>query len=217
MGPRPHLSFYACKTSVISSRISSLYGSQTSSVVFCMRNSDWFVPELQVSMSPRPHLMWFFACKRVTVWPELTSLYTSQTTPVVELCMQNNENSIRITSHYRSRPSSVALCMQNNVTLGPELLISIGPGPHLSFCAWKTTWFSNRITSLCMDPSTSFMVFCMQNSDLQEPELQVSLSPSTSTMVFWIHYCDFMNQNYQVSMRPRPLILLFCEFTTTWH
>ena len=54
---------------LISFRITSLYGSQPSSVVFACKTAT-FGPELQVSMSPRPHLM-FFAFKTAIVGPEL--------------------------------------------------------------------------------------------------------------------------------------------------
>ena len=55
--------------SVLSIRITSLYGSQPSSVVFeCKTGS--FGPELQVSMGTRPHLS-FGACNTVTLGPDL--------------------------------------------------------------------------------------------------------------------------------------------------
>ena len=54
---------------VISFRITSLYGSQPSSVVFACKTAT-LGSELQVSMGPRPHL-WFFAFKTVTLAPDL--------------------------------------------------------------------------------------------------------------------------------------------------
>ena len=123
MGPSPHLSFCACKTTTIRARITSLYGSQTSPMVFCIQNKATLAPEflvsifpsphlwlficktatfgseLQVSMGPCPHL-WFVACKTATLGPELSSLYGSQTSPMV-FCIQNSNFSTRITSLYR--------------------------------------------------------------------------------------------------------------------
>ena len=61
----------------------------------------------------------------------INSLYGSKTSPVV-LCMQNNVISIRITIPYESQPSLVAFACKT-ATLGPELLISMGPSPHLWF------------------------------------------------------------------------------------
>ena len=50
-------------------RITSLYGSQPSLMVFAIKTAT-LGPELQVSMGPRPHL-WFFAFKTATLAPEL--------------------------------------------------------------------------------------------------------------------------------------------------
>ena len=111
MGPRHHLSFCACKTAWLAteelvsmgpsgfcmqnsdfwSRITTLYGSQTTPVIFCILNSvnsiritslygsqpspvvfGWetatFWSELQVSMGPRSHLS-FCACKTACYAP----------------------------------------------------------------------------------------------------------------------------------------------------
>ena len=65
--------------------------------------------------------------------------------------MQNNVISIRITSFYWSQPSFVVFACKT-ATLGTELLISMGPRPHLWF-------FILKVASLT-------------------PELQVSMHPS---------------------------------------
>ena len=54
---------------VISIRITSLYGSHPSSVVFACKTAT-LAPELEVSMGPSPHL-WFFACKTASFGSEL--------------------------------------------------------------------------------------------------------------------------------------------------
>ena len=53
---------------VISTRNTSLYGSQPSSVVFARKTASLW-PELQVSMGPRPHLL-FCVCKTAWLAPE---------------------------------------------------------------------------------------------------------------------------------------------------
>ena len=53
-------------------------------------------------------------------------------------------NSIRITSLYVSKPSSVVFGCKR-ATLGQELHVSVGPRPHLSFCAYKTAWLAPEI------------------------------------------------------------------------
>ena len=57
------------QNNVISIRITSLYGTQPSSVVFACKTAT-FGPELQVSIGPRPHL-WFFTFKTAASAPEL--------------------------------------------------------------------------------------------------------------------------------------------------
>ena len=57
------------QNNVISIRITSLYGSQPSSVVFACKTAT-LGPELQVSIGPRPQF-WFFAFKTATLAPEL--------------------------------------------------------------------------------------------------------------------------------------------------
>ena len=57
------------QNNVISIRITSLYGSQLSFVVFAFKTAA-LEPELQVSIGRRPH-QWFFAFKTATLAPEL--------------------------------------------------------------------------------------------------------------------------------------------------
>ena len=94
-------------------------------------------------------------------WIRITRLYESQTPPIV-FFMQNNVISIRITSLYVSQTSSVAFVCKT-ATLGPQLKVSVGPRPHLSFCACKNMVIITRNTSLNGSP-TSPVVLCMQNS-----------------------------------------------------
>ena len=55
---------------VISIRITSLWGSQPSSVVFACKKAT-LGPELKVCIGPRPHLCFFFAFKAAHLAPEL--------------------------------------------------------------------------------------------------------------------------------------------------
>ena len=128
MGPRPHLSFCACKTASLAS-------------------------ELLVSMGPS-HYLWFLQ-QNSDFWNRITSLYRSQTSPVV-LCMQNSVISIRITSLYWPQPSSVVFTFKT-AHYGPEILVSMGPRPYLSFCALKTTWLaSDSLVSIGPNPHLWF-------------------------------------------------------------
>ena len=68
MNTSPHLWFLNAKN-VISHRITSLQGSQPSSVVFACKTAT-LGPKLQVSKVPRLHL-WFFAFKTAALAPDL--------------------------------------------------------------------------------------------------------------------------------------------------
>ena len=148
---------------VISNRMTSLHGSQTSSVVLCMQNNVisiritslyWsqpsFVafacktatlgPDLQVSIGPRPH-QWFFCIQKSDFSTRIASLYVSQTSPSV-LCTQNNVINIRSTSLYGSHSSSVVFACKIG-TFGAELQVSMGPRLRLLTCECKTA---------CLDP-----------------------------------------------------------------
>ena len=116
---------FCMQNNVIRIRITSLYGSPPTFVVFACKTATLGL-ELQVSMSPRPHLL-FFAFKTATLCPELIvsmgprpylsfcasktarlahSLHGSQTSPAA-LCMRNKVISFRITNLYGSQPSFV--------------------------------------------------------------------------------------------------------------
>ena len=70
--------------------------------------------------------------------------------------MQNSVPSIRITSLYASRPSSVVLCIQR-ATLGPELHVSMVPSPHLWLCAIKRATLEPELhVSIVPRPHMSF-------------------------------------------------------------
>ena len=133
--------------SVISTGITSLYGSQPLSVVFACKTAT-FGQELQVSMGPSPHQCFVHANR--DFWNRITNLYVSQTSPVV-LCMQNSVISTINTGLYGSQPSSVLFACKTD-TFWPELHISIGLKPHLRFCACKTACLASELLA-SMGPS----------------------------------------------------------------
>ena len=110
-------------------RISRLYGSQTSSVVFSTHNCElntrikrlyWFQP-LPVAL----------CMQNSAFWTRVTSLYGCQTWPVV-LCMQYSVISTRINCLYGSQPLSVVFACKT-ATFGAELQVSMCPSSHLWF------------------------------------------------------------------------------------
>ena len=106
--------------SVISARITSLYGFQHSSVVLCIQKSDFRT--------------------------RIACLYGSQTSPVI-LCMQNSVPSIRITSLYGSQPSSVVLCVQKR-DFRTRIALLYGSQPSSVDYACKTATFGPEYKSL---------------------------------------------------------------------
>ena len=158
MGPNPYLWFlhakqrlleqnykYQCVPTLICgfclhisafwTRISSLYGSQTSSVVLSTHN-----------------------CVLST---RIKSLYGFQPSPVV-LCMQNSDFRTRITCLYGSQTSSVFFgCKTATLTL--ELLVSLGPSPHLCFLVAKQRLLDQNNKSLRVPEKP--VVLCMENSN----------------------------------------------------
>ena len=89
--------------------------------------------------------------------------------------MQNSDFRTRITSLYCSQPSFVPFSCKT-VTLGPELQVSMGPSPHLWFCAFTTaTLRPELIVSICPRPHQAF---CACKTTWLALELLVSMGPS---------------------------------------
>ena len=156
MGPRHHLSFCKCKAAWLAQEFLVSKGSSPH-LWFRAFKTATLGPKLLVSMGPSPHL-WFLQAKQRplvktnrSLWvPALTcgfwmqnsdfltrttSLYGSQPSPVV-LHRQISTISTRNTCLYWSQHSSVVFACKT-ATFGAELQVSIGPRPHLSFCACK--------------------------------------------------------------------------------
>ena len=100
------------QNSVISTRITSLHGSQTSPVVFECKTTT-LGPETRVCIGPRPHL-WFFLHSKQRLSTRIASLYGSQPSSVV-LYTHNSDIMTRINSLNGSQTSPVVMCMQNSV------------------------------------------------------------------------------------------------------
>ena len=102
---------FCMQISMISIKITSLYGSQPLCVVFTCKTAT-FGHELLDSIGPSP-LLWFFHSKQ-RLLDQHTGLYGYQTSPVVS-CIQNSMISTRNTSFYGFQSSFVVLCIQNSV------------------------------------------------------------------------------------------------------
>ena len=93
--------------------------------------------------------------------------------------MHNSVISTGITSLYGSQRSS-AVFSWKTTTFWPELQVSMGPRPHLSFCAIKTAGFALELqVSVGPRPHLSFFAYktvCLAS------ELLVPLGPSHHLM-----------------------------------
>ena len=139
------------QNNVISGRITSLYGTQHSFVTFAYKTAT-LGPELQVSMEPRPHLL-FFAFKTAT-----------NPNPTVVLCMQTAWLAPELLVSTGPRPH-LSFCACTTTWLASELLVPMGPSPYLWFSI-KNSGFSTRIASL-YGSQTSPVDLWIQNSMLR--------------------------------------------------
>ena len=71
--------------------------------------------------------------------------------------MQNSDFFIRFTCLYGSQPSFVVFACKT-ATLAPELQVSMGPIPHLWFCAFATATLGPEL-QVSMDPRPN-LSFC---------------------------------------------------------
>ena len=129
------------QNSVISVRITNLYVSQPSSVVFACKAAT-FGWELLVSMGPRLLLLIFCECKTAVLDPE----WRLSIGPSLHLWFSAFKTAPLASELLVSMGSSPHLSFGSCKTawLALELLVSMGPRPHLSFCACKTTRFATE-------------------------------------------------------------------------
>ena len=125
-------------------RKTSLYGSQTD-LSLCECKSASLASDLLVSMCPNPHLC-FFLMQYSAFWTRISSLYGSQTSSLV-LSTHNCEHNTRFTILYGSQPSSVVFACKT-AWLASELLVSMGPSPHVWFLEAKQRLFDRNNKSL---------------------------------------------------------------------
>ena len=149
------------QNSVISTRNTSLYVSQPSSVVLHAKQRilDKNFKSLWV-----PALICGFCMPNSEFWPRITSLYGSQTSPAL-VCNQNGVICTRISSLYWLQPSSVVLCLQNSDFM-TRLTSLYGSQTSSVVLSTHNSVLSTRINRLYwFQPSP--VVLCMQNSDFR--------------------------------------------------
>ena len=146
------------ENSVISIRITSLYGSKPLSVAFACKPAP-FGAELQVSIGPRPHLSF---CAWKTAWysPE-RQVYMGSSPHLFFLFffIQNSDFGTRLTSLYGSQTSSVVMSTHNSV-LSPRIKGLYGFQPSRVVLCMQISDFSTWITSLSWSQPSSVVFAC---------------------------------------------------------
>ena len=148
------------QNSLISTRITSLYGSPPSSVDVDYKTATFGPPYKSLWV---PDLTCRLCIQNSDLRTKIAPLYGSQSSPV-NFCIQNSMPSIRIISLYRSQTSSVVFAFKT-ARLAPELLVSMVPRPHLWMLTAKQRLLDHH-TSL-YGYQSSPVVLCMQNSDFR--------------------------------------------------
>ena len=184
------------KNSVISTRITSLHGSQTSPVVLCMQNnaisnrntSLYLSQPSSVAFATNNSDFWIWHYKSLWVpalnlWLFLAKLrpldqkYKSQWVPDLTygFCIQNSDFSTRNASVYGTQPSSVVFACKTTA-FGSELQVSMDPRSLLSFYPCKTAWSAPELL-VSMGPSLH-LSFCACKTTWLRSEILVSMGPS---------------------------------------
>ena len=145
---------------VISIRIPSLYGSQLSSVVSACKTAT-LGPELLVSMGPRRHLC-FLQSKQRLYHQNCKSLWV-----LARICGFRRQNTTFASKLQLSMGPSPHLyfCAFTTATLWPESQVFMGPRPHLCFFCIPNSDFSTIIASF-NGSKPSCVVLCIHNSDI---------------------------------------------------
>ena len=151
MGPRPHLGFFVFKTVTLAPELQVSMGASLQPwllhakqrildqnykslwipaiICVCTQNSDFSFRNTSLYGSMPSSVV--LSIHNSDIMTRINSSHGSQTSPVV-LCIQNSVINTRNTSDHGSQTSPVVLCLQK-MWLASELLVSMGPSPHLWF------------------------------------------------------------------------------------
>ena len=174
-------------------RISSLDGTQPSSVVLCIQNSDFSIRITSLYGSQTSPMV--FCIQNSAFSHRIASLYGSQPSSVV-LCIHNSYIMTRINSLYGSQTSPVVLSMQNNVIN----IVSMCPSLRLWILHAKQRLLDQNYKSLWVPALTCG--FCMQNSDFWI--IITSLYGSQPSLVVFALKTATLASEILVSMCPSP-------------
>ena len=141
-------------------RKTSLYGSQTWPVALWMQISVISIRLTSLYVSQPSSV--FFLMEYSAFWTRISSLYGSQTSSLV-LSTHNCEHNTRFTILYGSQPSSVDFACKT-AWLASELLVSMGPSPHVWFLEAKQRLFDRNNKSLWVPDLTCDFLHAKQGA-----------------------------------------------------
>ena len=145
---------FSPQNSAFWSRITSLYGSQTSPIVLCMQNG--VICIRMTSLYGFQISSVVFSKHNGVLSTRIKRLYFLHPTPEV-LCIQNSDFRTRITRFCGSNTRPVVLECKT-ATFGPEYQVSMGPRHDLSFCSCTTACLaSEKLVSICPTPHLWFL------------------------------------------------------------
>ena len=147
------------QNSVISTRITSLYGSQTTPLVLCMQNKVISIRITSLYGSQTSFMVFYIQNSDFST--RIASLYGSQPSSVV-FYIHNSDIMTRINSLYGSQTSLVVVCMQKKSRLESELLVSMGPSLHLWFLHPKLRLYDLKYKSLLVPNLTHVFLHSKQ-------------------------------------------------------
>ena len=142
-------------------------------------------------------------------WIRITSLYRSQTLPI-DFCIQKRDFSNRIASLYGSQLSYVVFACK--ITwLASEILVSMGPSPHLC-CLLANCDFGSEL-QVSMGPRLRLLICECKNSVLRS-RMTIVYSTQPSSVVLCVQNSDFsIRINSLYVSQTSPVVLCM---QTTW-
>ena len=144
-------------------------------------------------------------------WTRISSLYASQPSSV-DLCIQNIDFITRITSLYGSQTSPVIFCLQNSEPVVSELLVSMGPSPHVWFLDAKQRLMDRNNQSL-WDPDITCRFVNAKQRDLHQNDKSIWVP--AFICVFFNAKQRLYDQTYKTVWGP-DLIYCFCMKTSNF-
>ena len=142
------------------SRITSLYRSQTSPVVFACKTA-WFASEWQVYRGSSPHL-WLCGCKTATLGPDLQVCIGPRPHlrfwALITACLAQEQRD------YIASRLHLCFCARKTATLGLELQVSVDPSPHLWFLHAKQWRLDQNNKCRCFPNMTCHFVHVQERA-----------------------------------------------------